>query len=176
MTHEMTVLTPSDLTVKEGVTLRQLLSAMTPFLRHHLRADVVQELLGIDDDDLVAEIDNTSISLSNDAFYFYVDCYGPGHGEDPDGPLIDMIEALRPHLARGGVIEIVDHDLSAANDEARVLRYVPSADEACTEADAVRECAIALCMKALRAVTPTDVETVLATIGHRLHNAQAACA
>jgi hypothetical protein len=173
MTHEMTVLTPSNLVVKDGITLRQLLAAMTPFLRHHLRADAVEELEGFDDADQVAEVDNHCISLDDRRFYFYVDCCGPGHGEDPYGPFTDMIDALRPHLAQGGIIEIVDHDLSSVNDEARVLRYVPATDEACTEADAARECAIARCVKALEAIAPTDVEKALVAISQRMNGAQA---
>lgn len=135
--HDISISTPYGLQLSVVATVGQVIAAFNRFLAHRddslkdIDAALVDlkasqqaclEFAGQDDD--YKQADRHSLVLQDGKLMFSLDWRGPGHGADPNG-LDDLREDLASLLAAGGVLEIIDHDVSAANkDEAVAVRFI----------------------------------------------------
>ena len=128
--HDMSIRTLNPLPLREGVGLAQVLQAFDGFLRLHGITElkpiqgVENGREGVEDPEMSCEIEVGPSGLD-----FSLDCSGGGHGDNPDG-FDDLYEALVPLLASHGIVEIIDHDISAANATAVVQSLLVPSNEA----------------------------------------------
>lgn len=123
--HDMSV--RATLKVKPGVKLQTVWSAVAVFTEEH-QNDLVQDASFEAFGEIPMDDVDDSISLTPDGtLHLYLSCHGPGGG------LPNELESLLTGLDRlvsegGGVVEIIDHDTSASNEEAISIRFVGSDD------------------------------------------------
>jgi hypothetical protein len=160
--HDMSLRTHTNLQMKDGVTLTQILDAMAQFLKGNgvaLEQDEPGEFAA-----LASENDGESyVSLDSDGKAdFNLACSGAGHGYAPD-LCAELCEGIRPLMQAGGVVEWVDHDISAANAESVGRAYLaPEGQEAANDG---LEIALAVCAVELHAVLGTaGVELIASQI------------
>ena len=118
--HDMSVRTHTHLVVCPGTTMGQVASALDPFFKAH-RLEFHADCNGFHDQvsgELVFVQFESGVTLTNHGeLRFYLNCTGNGHGIAPEA-FDQMCAALTGLLNVGGVVEYIDHDISAANASA----------------------------------------------------------
>lgn len=160
--HDMSIRTHTNLQVKEGVTLQQILCAFAPFLIE-FGVVLAEAAPGEATGEASEDMGESHVTLESDGkIIFNVSCEGGGHGDKPE-KFDELCDGLRPLIQAGGVIEIVDHDISASNAESVSRVYLaPAGQEAANDE---LEIALALCAVELHPVLGTaGVEVIQAQI------------
>lgn len=158
----MTIRTHTHLQVKAGVTLQKILDAFVPFFIEFglvLAEAAPGEFAGEASEDMG---ESFVILDSDGSASFNVSCRASGYGDKPQ-KFDELCDRLRPLIQGGGVIEIIDHDIGAAN--AASVSRVYLAPEGQEAANDELEIALALCAVELHSVIGTaGVEVIEAQI------------
>lgn len=162
MSNDMSIRTLEPIQLKPGVKLAAVVQAIEPFLVRHLDDYAVDELKESDFSESLLEIDEFSIEVHQGKLTFYIPCTGPGGGTPPSGPYEEALEGLRPHICEDAFIEVIDHDISAANDCAVVVHVLTPVDRDYTDEQAIVACAAARIRKVAQAIAPENVLELVA--------------
>lgn len=126
--HDISISTPYALAVHPAATVGAIVEAINQLVTNESRrfsldasASVVLASEAADVEIFSADGDN-HVTIAQGRLSFSVNGYGPGHGVAPDW-LHDMVDALAPLLLSGGVVEMVDHDISASNKDESVAPF-----------------------------------------------------
>lgn len=126
--HDISISTPYTLAVNPAATVGAIVEAVNQLIRNVSRrfsldasASVVLASDAADVEIFAGDGDN-QIAIAQGRLSFSVSGRGPGHGVAPDW-LHDVIDALAPLLLSGGVVEMVDHDISASNKDEAVSPF-----------------------------------------------------
>lgn len=127
--HDLALRTHTALQLKEGVQEATLVQAFLPFMEMHQGAFEQGQKVSLADFE-TEDCPDTFVALGmTGELTFSIACRGPGLGEFPEG-FAEFRNRLMPLLATGGIVEIVDHEMSAANVEAVIGTFVPSDTDA----------------------------------------------
>ena len=162
MSNDMSIRTLEPIRLKPGITLPAVIQALKPFLLWHLHGSDVDVLEGVAGADSLLEIDELCIELQIGHLNFYIPCRGTGSGAPPSGPYEEALESLRPHICEDAFIEVIDHDISAANDCAVVVHVLTPVDRNYTDEQAIVACAAARIRKVAQAIAPENVLELVA--------------
>ncbi len=123
--HELSVRTVTPMKVRIDSTEQALVAAFLPCFQEDPRDQAPLTL-----SELIVDRYSDSFVEFNEKreLIFCIDCMGSGHGEMPEVAL-QLRDALAPHLSQGGVVEVIDHDLSAANSETIAPFFWPAKHE-----------------------------------------------
>lgn len=124
--HDMSV--RGTLQLKPGVGLPQVLEAL-----HGLTTDfdvTLEEGAVVPEFGMApfANMDDNMELQESGRLTFNFTGWGPGHGTVSDA-IEDAVQALDPLVAAPGAVEYIDHDTSAANDDAIAVRFVGATEE-----------------------------------------------
>lgn len=126
--HEISINTPYALAVNPAATVGAVIEAVDQLGTNESRrfpldastcVVLASEAAGVE---LFSDDGDDFITIAQGRLSFSVSGYGPGHGVAPDW-LHDMVDALTPLLLSGGVVEMVDHDISASNKDEAVAPF-----------------------------------------------------
>ncbi len=125
--HEISVSTPYALAAHPAATVGAIIEAVNQLITNEARrfaldASISGVLASEAADVEIFSDDDNHITIAQGRLSFSVNGYGPGHGVAPDW-LHDMVDALAPLLLSGGVVEMVDHDISASNKDESVAPF-----------------------------------------------------
>lgn len=123
----MSIRSHTVLQLKPSVQMADVIQAFKPFLDCHgiLQLHPLKQRES-GSQELHDSNTETAFHLNAGALTFYISCTGDGHGTYPEG-LPEVGQAMEPLLASPGVVEVIDHDISASNSEAVVqLLFVPA--------------------------------------------------
>ena len=162
MSNDMSIRTLEPIRLNPGVTLHEVIQAIKPFLFQHLDGSAVDELKVVGGSKSLLEIDEFCIEVQKGELTFYIPCTGTGSGTPPSGPYEYALERLRPHLCEDEFIEVIDHDISAANDCAVVVHVLTPVDRDYTDEQAIVACAAARIRKVAQAIAPENVLELVA--------------
>lgn len=123
--HDMAV--RATLKVKPDVTLPFIWASITLFTDHFNINLAEGESVPNFGEMPLADDYEQSIELTEDGtLSLYLSCHA-GHGEEPNY-LQNLIDALDGMVIAGGALEVVDHDTSAANNDAVWARFIGADD------------------------------------------------
>lgn len=166
--HDLVLRTHTNLQLKEGVQEATLVQAFLPFIEMHQGALELEHVVSLSDLE-TEDCPDTFFSLGmTGELSFNIACRGPGLGEFPEG-FTDLRVSLMPLLASGGVVEIVDHEMSSSNSEAVTGMFIPSDTESavCSQL----ELDIAYASDHLQAhLSPEDLQLINRIIRDKAHS------
>ncbi|CAN7619817.1 hypothetical protein LJR189_004645 [Acidovorax delafieldii] len=123
--HELSVRTVTPMKVRIDTSEQALVAVFLPCFQEEQREQPPTTLSEL----IVDRYSDSFVELNEKReLIFSIDCMGGGHGEMPE-IAHQLREALAPHLSRGGVVEVVDHDLSASNSETIAPFFWPAKHE-----------------------------------------------
>ena len=152
--HEMQLATAQPLKLKPGTTIKAVFDALRPFFDFHLNPGDFKHLEQAALQGAGIELYDTAIDVIGDHLTFQIGCFGGGHGSNPDGPYQEAIESLEGLLAERGCLVITDHDISAANHEARVFVLLTPEGSQLSDDEMAAACAASRITEVLERLTP----------------------
>lgn len=126
--HDISISTPYALAVHPAATVGAIVEAVNQLVTNESRRFALDAPTSIvlaseaADVEIFSDDGDNHITIAQGRLSFSVDGYGPGHGVAPDW-LHDMVDSLAPLLMSGGVVELVDHDISASNKDEAVSPF-----------------------------------------------------
>ena len=152
--HEMQVATAQSLKLKPGTTMKAVFDALAPFFDYHLNLRDFKDMEQAVSQGSGIELYDTSFEVTGDHLTFQIKCVGGGHGSNPAGPYQEAIESLEGLLAEGGCLVITDHEISAANPEARVFVLLTPEGSQLSDDEVAAACAASRITEVLNRLTP----------------------